>query len=218
SMQQPHFLHASIRYHLTKHGWDSESYGVPINQADMAGTNLAFCWIVLKGLAKLGFVISPEQKTAFLHTWKVLGYWMGVGEEYLTDEPLKAYQWEKSMVAATFRSSMEGQALTRSLLDYMRDHSPVPGFGQVAERIMGAFMGAEVAGYLGLPSKGFPQVTLPLFYAPMRALNSRRDPLQGYHQAFRSLQLQKDLMMEKGSPPKARHAPAEGVKPYQETS
>ncbi|HAA17084.1 MAG TPA: hypothetical protein DCE41_37390, partial [Cytophagales bacterium] len=193
ALQKVRLLHASIRFHLTKHGWDSEAYGVPINQADMAGTNAAFGWIVLKGLAKLGFVLGVDQKKAFLHTWKVLGYWMGVSEEYLTDESVEAYQLERSLAAATFRSSMEGQALTKSLLDYMQESSPVPGFGKVAERIMGAFMGSEVAGILGLPSKGFPKGTLPLFYTPIRTLSARRDPIQGYHKAYRSLQIQRKV-------------------------
>ena len=48
-------IHAIARYYVLKsRQWDMD-WGMPINQEDMAGTNLGFSYILLNGLRKSGF-------------------------------------------------------------------------------------------------------------------------------------------------------------------
>jgi hypothetical protein len=60
-------LHASIRW-FTLHGgqWDM-AWGYPVNQEDMAATNLAFSYIVIRGLRKAGIAMSETEEEAYLH-------------------------------------------------------------------------------------------------------------------------------------------------------
>ena len=44
--------------------WDAERWGAPINQHDMAGTQLLFSLAVLEGLRTLGFRITTTSPRA----------------------------------------------------------------------------------------------------------------------------------------------------------
>ena len=198
ALQKVRLLHASIRYHLLKQGWDSAAHGVPINQTDMAGTNMAFGWIALRGLWKLRLSLTRDQMVAYLHTWKVLGYWMGVDEAYLSDDPDVLRKWDEEIATTQFRASKEGRTLTHALLKYMKQESPIPGFSLLSERIMGNLLGAGVAPMLGLQAQNMPTGVLPLFFAPLQLAHlPRRDSRKGYHQAKLALAQQKQRMNQR---------------------
>jgi len=55
-------LHALVRIFTTRSGkWQTE-WGKPINQEDMAGTNLSFSYVILRGMRKLNFVYTKAEK------------------------------------------------------------------------------------------------------------------------------------------------------------
>ena len=64
--------------------WDVATYGVPINQEDMAATLLAFSYNVLIGLEVLrGDRPLPQaDQEAYLHLWRYIGFLLGVRDEY----------------------------------------------------------------------------------------------------------------------------------------
>jgi len=77
------FLHAKVRFALmNRQGnkkWDTEKYGIPINQEDMAGTLLAFSTNVLFGINLIAGAALPEkQKLDYLALWRYLGWLLGV--------------------------------------------------------------------------------------------------------------------------------------------
>jgi hypothetical protein len=49
-----------------QHEWDTNYWGVPINQADMLATNVAFSLQAIRGARKLGANVSPEAERAIL--------------------------------------------------------------------------------------------------------------------------------------------------------
>jgi len=53
-------------------------YGTPINQAQMAGTLLAFSHTMLWGLETLGYEIEDQMQQAYLARWNLIGHVMGV--------------------------------------------------------------------------------------------------------------------------------------------
>jgi hypothetical protein len=76
-------LHAKVRFSLMnrngKKKWDVESYGVPINQEDMAATLLAFSVNVLFGIDLVSGVTLPmQQKLDYLALWRYIGWLLGV--------------------------------------------------------------------------------------------------------------------------------------------
>ncbi len=79
-------LHAMVRRMITKSGrWQTEDWGVPINQADMVGTIMEFSLLLLEGARTMGFTISAEEAEAVVHLWRYSGYLGGVDEALLEE-------------------------------------------------------------------------------------------------------------------------------------
>jgi hypothetical protein len=108
-------LHAAVRYYtLANEHWD-QSWGMPINQEDMAGTNLSFSLIVIRGLRMLGFSVSPADQAAFMHIWAVVGYLTGLENDLISQNSKMAQQLDSSIKKRQFKFSTHGQELTSSL-------------------------------------------------------------------------------------------------------
>jgi len=79
-------LHAKVRFSLLNRkgarAWNTDKYGVPINQEDMAGTLLAFSQQVLDGIDIIAPVSLPEQERLdYLALWRYIGWLLGVETE-----------------------------------------------------------------------------------------------------------------------------------------
>ncbi|MCA9660837.1 MAG: DUF2236 domain-containing protein [Myxococcales bacterium] len=74
-------MHALVRRSLAKRSdWDARAWGVPINQTDMAATQLEFSAIYLFGLTALGYRFTPAERDAIMHLWRYVGVVMGVDD------------------------------------------------------------------------------------------------------------------------------------------
>jgi hypothetical protein len=77
-------LHATIRRALLRApDWDLDAWGVPINQADMLGTNLLFSTGFLSGCRSLGLRFSREEAHGVVHLWRYVGHLLGIDESLL---------------------------------------------------------------------------------------------------------------------------------------
>ena len=85
------WMHALVRHQLRNSSdWDSSQWGLPINQVDMAATYLGFSVVMLLGLRKMGIVVTPRNSRAVMQLWKLIGWQMGVKEEWLVDTETQA--------------------------------------------------------------------------------------------------------------------------------
>jgi len=75
-------LHAKIRRAIQTNKqiqWNSEEYGIPINQEDMAATLLAFSVNVLIGIEFVaGKSISDDEQRDYIALWRYLGWLLGI--------------------------------------------------------------------------------------------------------------------------------------------
>lgn len=144
-------LHASIRW-FTLHSpqWDLV-WGYPINQEDMAATNLAFSYIVIRGLRKAGIPMTPEEEDAYLHQINVAGSLLGVADELLPRNLREAFHLERTIARRQFRTSEQGTGLTRSLLQALENLAP-PALRNLPAAQMRFFLGDELADLLNLPA------------------------------------------------------------------
>ncbi len=77
-------MHAQVRRFLRlSPRWNTQAWGAPINQLDMAGTVMLFSLEVVDGLRLLGVQLSPAEVEELLHLWRYTGYVLGVREELL---------------------------------------------------------------------------------------------------------------------------------------
>ncbi|AEI46827.1 oxygenase MpaB family protein [Runella slithyformis] len=144
-------MHAVIRY-FTKHAeaWNS-GWGLPINQEDMAGTNLAFSYIVIRGLRKLSVYTEDSREADFLHFWSVVGALLGVEERLLPLNLREAYHLDRTIFQRQFKTSEAGIGLTKALIKVLQQQAAPPALRDFPLAQMRFLLGNDVAELLNVP-------------------------------------------------------------------
>lgn len=151
-------IHAGARWFTLHSGKWNTAWGYPVNQEDMAGTNLAFSYIVLLGLRKAGVAATEQEEADYLHHVNVVGWLNGVVSALLPDNLHEAYRLNKAIAQRQFTPSEAGAGLTRSLLEAIASQAGTAS-GDRPEAIrnlaageMRFFLGDRYADWLGIPS------------------------------------------------------------------
>lgn len=148
-------MHAAIRFHILKSNQWNMDWGLPVNQEDMAGTNLAFSWICVRGLKKIGYSLDNQAVEDFLHLWNVIGYVMGVDERVLPQNGKEAFWLDKRIVERNFKTSEAGINLTQSLLISLNQNPNLPFPKGFPETYMRFLLGDEIANLLDVPKSNW---------------------------------------------------------------
>lgn len=161
-------IHAMARYYLQRGTWD-KSWGVPINQEDMAGTNMAFSYVILLGLQRSGYILSDKEKEDYLYVWKYIGYQLGIEVALLPDTFKEARLLSEKIKIRNFKKTEEGIVLTKELVNYYESVLPRQQALFASSQIR-YFLGDEVSAMIGLHG------------------NSIKDALVGLTSSFNELQ------------------------------
>ncbi|MES2731895.1 MAG: oxygenase MpaB family protein [Bacteroidota bacterium] len=145
-------MHATIRFYSKQSGRWNDAWGLPINQDDMASTNLAMSYIPIRGLRKLNLNPEDKESEAYLHLWNVVGYLLGVKEELLPANLREAYHIDRVNVSRNFRSSDAGIVLTKALLDSLNYFAPESMPKKLPVAQMRLLLGDDVADMLAIPA------------------------------------------------------------------
>ncbi|MCB9549189.1 MAG: DUF2236 domain-containing protein [Myxococcales bacterium] len=77
-------MHATVRRMIRERGgFDEDAWGLPINQADMAGTLVEFSAFIILGARQIGFRVTEEEAEGLVHLWRYAGYLGGVHADLL---------------------------------------------------------------------------------------------------------------------------------------
>ncbi len=157
-------MHAMARYYTLQSQQRQIAWGQPVNQEDMAGTNLSFSLLVIRGLRKLDIAVSYADQQAFMHLWNVIGYLLGVDERLLPEDGQQAIALEQAISRRQFKSSEEGRALTKSLTDYITGANLSKGSISAKEtvQLMRFLVGDEIADTIDLPAGEVPKSAVNL--------------------------------------------------------
>jgi hypothetical protein len=166
-------LHGVIRTYLGHTSSWNPSWGVPLNQEDKAGTNLAFSYIVMSGLKKLGFEYNQEEAETYLHTWKVIGFLMGVRDELLVDTMQEAEKLDRLIVQRNFRESDIGRYLTKALIDSSRSVIKLPLLKNIPTAIMREMLGEDYSKMLNIPDLPFHRKLIKFIPFNLMVRNSK---------------------------------------------
>ena len=169
-------MHAAARFYTLKSGkWDM-AMGTPVNQEDMAGTNLSFSLIVIRGLRKFGFQIRYEDQQAVMHLWNVIGYLLGVEVDLLPQNGKNAFNLEEAIRKRHFEPSVHGRALTDSLVKYFHSVNTGETFSSSEiVQVMRYLLGNGVADILGIGPTTLPPNKILL----LRTANGIKDLMPG---------------------------------------
>jgi hypothetical protein len=153
-------IHAQVRRMILASGrWQPELWGAPVNQHDMAGTQLLFSLVVIEGLRALGLAVDAEEAESYMQLWRLVSHVIGV------DPAISPASMYDATRLAELISSLQGapdedsRRLTAALL-----HSPLEGATTRAARRNGErqarfgegmaryLLGDELSNQLGVPS------------------------------------------------------------------
>lgn len=154
SAQKVRLMHATVRHLLAKDPTWDPSFGLPINQEDLAGTLCAFSVAVLDGLAQLDVQLSLAEQDAYMHTWSVVGHVMGLRDELLPVDHAAGRRLADCIAERNFAACPEGQMMTRALLDMMTSLVPGTILDRVPAQFVRHFVGDAVADLLAVPDHG----------------------------------------------------------------
>ncbi|HET8859216.1 MAG TPA: oxygenase MpaB family protein [Marivirga sp.] len=149
SIAKVRLMHAAIRYHLLKSDKWNDEQGTPVNQEDMAGTNLSFSLIAIRGLRKLGYTVSADQSQNYIQFWNLIGKMLGVHSEWLPGTNHEAFILEQKIKNRNFRKSVEGEMLALNLQNYIKSQ-PLP-FNFPSETMMSYLLGEDICKMIALP-------------------------------------------------------------------
>jgi len=114
--------------------WDIKADGIPINKEALAETLLTFSFLILRGLKRIGVHLNASQQDAYLHSWNIAGYILGVDEAFLRE----FHNFENTEVIYNqilkrrFGRTEDGVLLQQSLLDvFSNNASRLIPFGRV---------------------------------------------------------------------------------------
>jgi hypothetical protein len=155
-------MHAAVRYYTLKDGKWTDSWGLPINQEDMAGTNLSFSLIVIRGLRLLGFSVSQAELEAFMHTWAVIGHLTGLNEDLIPGNTKMAQQLDQAIKKRQFRESDHGKELTRSLTNHILKVNKSRASAKEILGLMRYLLGKEIADMLDIDTSELPGYKISL--------------------------------------------------------
>lgn len=144
-------IHAFARRHTGMHQEWKKEWGVPVNQEDMAGTNLAFSLIVLRGLRRIGIEVNTKEAQAYLYLWNRVAIGLGIEQELISSNLREAYQLDQCISRRNFRPSEAGQALSKSLMDSLEQQLPDNQIKKQLPQYMRFLLGNEIADLLDLP-------------------------------------------------------------------
>ncbi len=150
-------LHAGARWFAGHSSRWNTAWGTPVNQEDMAGTNLAFSYSVLLGLRRAGVTVTEQEESDYLHHINVVGWLNGLDRQLLPQNMREAYRLGQAIGKRQFAPSEAGTGLTKSLLDAIaetagRASGRVDTVRNLAAGEMRFFLGDQYADLLGIPS------------------------------------------------------------------
>ena len=110
-------MHALLRVRIQRNPeWDNNKWGLPINQADMLATNLAFSSVFSDGVRLLGMQVSRREAEAVLHFWKYVGYLLGINIDTMPETENEARRLLYKLTIAQPGSDEDCRHLAQALL------------------------------------------------------------------------------------------------------
>lgn len=101
--------------------WDVARWGLPVNQADQAGTLGLFDGTLILGARALGVPVPRGDAHALMHMWRYVGWLMGVDADFLTDDERERYRINYHILMAAGGISSAGPPLAQAAVAAQTD-------------------------------------------------------------------------------------------------
>jgi hypothetical protein len=185
-IQKVRLLHAAIR-HLVGNSdrWDTESWGVPVNQDALVGTLMSFSVVVTRALERLGVKVSAAEADDYLYRWRVVGEMLGVAPDVIPPDLAAADELTDAFARRHHRSSPDGVLMTGALLEMIGNTLP-PGLSRVGPSLMRYLCGDDLADKMEVPpARGWD--TLIKLSGPLGRIANLAQSMPGMAQVVNTL-------------------------------
>lgn len=114
-------LHVRLMHAMVNHAyaerWDTDQWGLPINQADQASTLGLFDGVLLLGVRALGVPVTRRESDAVMHMWKYVGWLMGVDDDFLVDSERERHRINYHVLQAQGPLTDAGAKLSQAVVE-----------------------------------------------------------------------------------------------------
>lgn len=119
-------MHALVDHAYETNGrWDTDQWGLPVNQADQGFTLGLFSAVLLRGLRRLGVRVTDAESLAMMHLWKYVGWLMGVNDDFLRDTEAEQDRLQYHLLLSQGPLTSAGPKLANAIVDAeRRQHFP----------------------------------------------------------------------------------------------
>lgn len=119
-------MHALVDHAYETNGrWDTDQWGLPVNQADQGFTLGLFSAVLLRGLRRLGVRVTDTESLAMMHLWKYVGWLMGVSDDFLRDTEAEQDRLQYHFLLSQGPLTSAGPKLANAIVDAERgQHFP----------------------------------------------------------------------------------------------
>jgi hypothetical protein len=149
--QKVRLMHAAVRLHLGRRGWDTAGDGVPINQQQLLGTMLSFSLLVADALRALGFEVRDDEAEAWFHLWRVTGVLLGIDPDHLPEDLADGERLMGRLRDQFWARSSEGISQAHATLAVMQQALPGRQFAGLPAALVRHLAGDRCADLLELP-------------------------------------------------------------------
>ncbi|MFZ5814458.1 MAG: oxygenase MpaB family protein [Bacillota bacterium] len=159
AIQKVRLMHAAIRNLVAATGrWEQRELGVPICQEDMLGTLMAFSYIVIRDLRKLGVEVGEQEAEDFIYFWRVAGELLGIRPEVIPATMAEVRELTEAIARRHHGPSPEGVQMTRALLEMHADLIPGELFDGIVPALIRELVGDRVADWMEVPESRWEAV------------------------------------------------------------
>jgi hypothetical protein len=190
SILKVRLMHAATRWYILQGKWNADQLGKPVNQEDMAGTNLSFSLMVVRGLRRMGKLIHGESALAYIQYWNMVGRMLGLREELLPQSNKEAHLLEKNIRSRQFKKSEVGETLMASLVKYYDQAAEGTPLEGKVKQMLEFLLGSKVAKLLGISIADFEVSLFKPYTVVLRLQNQLLKKNDGYQMAWHNYQQQ----------------------------
>lgn len=175
-------MHAQVRRLLLEDGWPTARWGVPINQAHMAGTNILFSALLVEGLRGIGYEMPAEDRADLMHLWRYSGLLSGVAPSLCAATEADALRLRDLLAAVTAPPDDDSRALVRALMESPLFTAKTPKEIAVARRTIDVMwaVSRHLLGEAYADALRYPRTSWWLAVPPIRAWNGIAGALGRY--------------------------------------
>ena len=192
-------IHAFVRHYINSNDQWDPAWGLAVNQEDMAGTNLSFSLIVIRGLRKLGYRVSKSDEEAFLHVWAVIGSLSGLENELIPVNSTQAELLDERIKQRQFAGSVHGKELTQALIGHILSVNESKATADDIRGLMRYLLGDEISKKLAIdsPSLAAYKLLLIRFLGAVKSIKPPGNLKRKYEQAFSEFKLRNPSLHQK---------------------